>query len=916
MSAEPVVPVLIVDDNPSKRLAAKAVLEPLGYVIDEAESGREALRCVAGKNYAVILMDVVMPDMDGYETARLIRMRRESQDTPIIFITGYAKDEIKKSDLYAEGAVDFIFAPVPPDVLRAKVSVFGNLFVKADQLAARARDVQVSADQLRLLTDAAPVGIFQTDAQARYVYTNPRWATITGIASEEAEGQTWDSLMASNGLACLGTDGSEGEADHGETNQRFELRRAGGASVVVLATSKPIPDSEGGTTGWVGTLADVTAVAEAATAMTDARDEANEASRLKSNFLANMSHEIRTPMNGVIGMSGLLLETTLTDEQREYADGVRTSGDALISIIDEILDFSKIEAGKLQLDAESFALPDNVEAVCSIVAAPAHLKGVEVLSYVDGDLPDAVVGDSIRVRQVLTNLTSNAVKFTDAGEVCVEVRPDPEDRSMVRFEVTDTGIGIDTPSVDHIFDSFAQADGSTTRRFGGTGLGLAISKRLVELMGGQIGVRTVVDQGSTFWFTLPLPAAPAEAPVESLGPELAGLRVLAVDHNAASCRFLARQLGAWGMTCEIAADGDRALEMLGAADATKPPYDIVLLDGGLHGIDESGLTEAIRSQLPAPGGPLLMLVSSPRERASGRAAGADGFVTKPVGRARLRAGMARALNLEGSEELDAEPTEPFDDGREHDGSLVLLAEDNEVNRTVAARMLEKRGFRVNVAVDGREALWMCRRRRYEAVFMDCQMPELDGYAATVELRRREGTERRVPIIAMTASTMDGDRERCLAAGMDDYIPKPIEAEALDNAIFRSMGPNRERPGNDGETADEVGQGNDLSPPLLDRSRLEDLCEGDLQMHEELVDMFVTDSQAGVYEIGRAIEASDPEALQRSAHMLKGSSANVGAVRMAEFCERLDQAGRAGLFSDASALFEELEEARAQTRAAW
>ena len=919
MSAQPVVPVLIVDDNPGKRLALKAVLEPLGYLIVEAQSGRDGLRCVAGQDFAVILMDVVMPDLDGFETAALIRQRRQSQMTPIIFITGHGKNEIQKRDLYAEGAVDFIFAPVPPNELRAKVSVFANLFVRAAELATRARAVQASADQLRLLTDAAPVGIFQTDAQARYVYTNPRWTEITGIASEEAEGQTWDSMMASNHLACPGSDGSEDGADHGETDQRFELRRPGSASAIVLATSKPIPDGEGGTAGWVGILADVTAVADAETAMANARDEANEASRLKSNFLANMSHEIRTPMNGVIGLTGLLLETTLTDEQRQYAESVRTSGDALISIIDQILDFSKIEAGKLETDEAPFALSANVEEVCSVVAAPAHAKGVEVLSFVDGDLPDTVVGDFARVRQVLINLTSNAVKFTKAGEVCVQVTPEPDDGSGVRFEVIDTGIGIPVGSLDRIFDSFAQGDNSTTRRFGGTGLGLAISKHLVEMMGGQINVRSVVGEGSTFWFTLPLGAAGTEAPAEPRAPELTDVRVLAVDDNAMSRRFLARQLVAWGTHCDTAAGGDQALEMLAAADAAKVPYDMVLLDGGIDGSDETELPARIRSRRLASVAPVLMMVSSQRERASGRVAGADGFVTKPVSQSRLRAGMAQVLDLKGSDKQGGEPTEPFDDGRVHDGSPVLLAEDNEINRIVARRMLEKRGFRVDEAVDGREALAMCRRRRYKAVFMDCQMPELDGYETTVELRRREGTDRRVPIIAMTASTMDGDRERCLAAGMDDYVPKPIAAEALDNAISRSMDPYRERAHNGGETADEVddvGQQDDGHPPLLDRSRLDDLCEGDPQLYEQLFDMFVADSQAGSSDIGRAIETNDPGALQRSAHMLKGSSANVGAVRMAKLCDRLDQAGRAGLFSDASALFEDLEEARAQTREAW
>ena len=442
VAARSAVSVLIVDDNATKRFGLKAVLAPLGYVIVEADSGESALRCLMATDFAVILLDVRMPIMDGFETAALIRLRQQSETTPIIFITGHASDELAAHG-YIQGAVDFIYAPVEPDELRAKVTVFAQLFIKAEVLATEARAVQTSADHLRLLTEAAPIGIFQTDTENRYVYTNPQWSEITGIPSEEAFGKPWQIIIGNEQFSALVSELGDERFSQGELHHRFEISSPGAPPRIVLMTSKSIPATDGNMSGWVGTLADVTAQAGAEAAMTDARDKANGASRLKSDFLANMSHEIRTPMNGVIGMADLLLETNLDARQRDYATTVRNSGEALLTIINDILDFSKIEAGKLEVEDIEFTLRTVVDDVMDLLAGPAETKGLELIAVIDTAIPPVVKGDPGRVRQVLTNLLGNAIKFCPAGEVVVRVsgvgrRPAPTSSSASRSPIPAT----------------------------------------------------------------------------------------------------------------------------------------------------------------------------------------------------------------------------------------------------------------------------------------------------------------------------------------------------------------------------------------------------------------------------------------------------------------------------------------------
>ncbi len=413
----------MVDDDAAKRFALKAVLAPLGYRVVEADSGAAGLRCLLASDFAVILLDVRMPIMDGFETAALIRLRKESELTPIVFVTAHDPDEVM-ADRYAEGAVDFITAPVHPDELRAKVSVFAHLFLQAQTNAAKARELQTSADQLTLLTETAPIGIFQTDAENRYIYTNARWSSITGISAEEAVGEGWHVLIGEDQLEAV-LAANDGVPAAKEFSSRLEVRAPGGSPRILMLNSRSLTDDRNEITGWVGTLADITAEAVAEAAMEEARDQATAASRLKSDFLANMSHEIRTPMNGVIGLTELLLETDLDDEQRRFTETLSKSGAALMTVINGILDFAKIEKGKLEIEDIEFGIQTLVDDVVDLLAPSAQTKGLKLMATLDDSVPAMVSGDPSRLRQVLTNLAGNAIKFTDAGEVVLRVRAAP-----------------------------------------------------------------------------------------------------------------------------------------------------------------------------------------------------------------------------------------------------------------------------------------------------------------------------------------------------------------------------------------------------------------------------------------------------------------------------------------------------------
>ena len=925
--------ILIAEDEFISRSFLVNMLESLGHDVISAEDGLRAWEIFQQKDVRMVITDWIMPEMDGIELCRKIREADLPHYVYVIFVT--AKDQKDDSIKGLEaGADDYIIKPLEPLELAARIRTGQRIIQlegeyektnkqleesvdRANQMAAKS---EMAFAELNRIFNTSDDGMWVLGKDFRVLRINRTFLALLGKSEESVIGKKCYDIF-SNTL-CHGPDCPMKRILSGSKRIEFEIEKETEAGVTIpfLITAAPLKGADGKISGMVKNLKDISSH-KRMEEMQQAKIKAEASNQAKSQFLANMSHEIRTPLNGIMGMAELGMDLGPDDEKRVIFQTIGKESEILHSIVDEVLDFSKIEAGKFTLDQISFDLKYVFEDMIRNFSHQAEEKGLEFISFLSPDVPHLLVGDPGRLRQILTNLIGNALKFTHRGEIFVKVEmaEDLGEKVKIRFQIKDTGIGIPADKQSLIFDSFTQADGSTTRRYGGTGLGTTISRQLAELMGGEIGIKSREGEGSTFLFTVALARQVGEeANAANEKRDLNGLTVLVVEENRNSRFSMTKYLKSWGCIPLEASGRERTLFRIREAVSSGNPLDLLLICSRMPRMNGFDLAKEVRIAYPEPRIPIVLL-TSPGTRGDARICrdmGIEGYLPKPITADSLREVIESVLGHSVNKTENAAPelvTRHTIAENKKTELYILLTEDYLTNQQIAMRHLSRAGHQVDLAQNGREAVEAFKKKRYDLILMDIQMPEMDGFEATKrirELETRNSTTNplsHVPIIAMTAHAIQGYRERCLEAGMDDYIAKPLKRKNL-IAMVDKWGTRISsfRLQNADQESEAQIPGSKMARAPMDFARAIEEFEGDEDFLMEVVEGFVGNVESQIEIIRQAISEGDAEVVGKEAHSIKGGAGNLTADELSKIALELENIGKSGNLEEGAQTLGRLE----------